>query len=256
MPFQEPQGVLRDDEEDAAKVITAVLPGTIIPRDPGGGSIPVHDFDVEVHAGRSIAVEVTRYNVEAEVRQRAKAIRGVRRDPSLVFNWHLSMQRRYDPEDLLAQAPVLLADLEQRGVEPDDLGESMRAGADVALAALARLGVRFAYHRGRAGAGGGSIEIGDAPRVGVSSPDVIIKAVEACALRKGKAEKLAAADADERHLFLWIETSRDAAVAAMSSDLLPVRAPDIPELIDAIWLATRLEHPRVWQYGRQEGWFD
>ena len=51
--------------------------------------------------------------------------------------------------------------------------------------------------------------------------------------------KLAAADADERHLFVWMNPSYSRAEAAASLGLLGDGPPGLPPEIDCVWLVTQ-----------------
>jgi hypothetical protein len=64
-----------------------------------------------------------------------------------------------------------------------------------------------------------------------------------------KVDKLRATDADERHLFVWVDSSHPAAEMAFSL-LAPPPAPTIPEGIDVVWLAEPISWPggvRIWR---------
>jgi hypothetical protein len=50
--------------------------------------------------------------------------------------------------------------------------------------------------------------------------------------------KLAAAEADERHLFVWIDPSQSSAEAAVSLGRPLGAPPTLPPLIDTVWLGT------------------
>lgn len=76
--------------------------------------------------------------------------------------------------------------------------------------------------------------------------------------------KLAAAlDRAERHLFVWVEASQHAAVAAINGARilpdgagLPDRAPQLPDAVDAVWAVTGFEPASILQYHRLLGWRD
>lgn len=242
-----------DDEAHAAQVLVAILGGRSEGRDPGGGRVPIHDFDLHLDDGSVIAVEVTRHNIEAQLQQQAEVARHDPRFPGLQFHWHLGMGRTFDVKRIRTEAPDLLATLEERGTDSIDLVEATSSD-DPTFAGLRSLGVRLVYRLGHADLDGGALDIGAAPIAGATAPDVAVEAAEQCAGRKGKAEKLAAAVADERHLFVWVENSRDQVVATMGMGTLPRRAPELPDAIDAVWLATAYEYPHVWQYERRSGW--
>lgn len=245
-----------DEEAHAAEVLVAIHGGTTVPRDQGGGALATHDFDVQMEDGKVLAVEVTRFNLERELQQQAEIRRINPRFPGLRFNWQLGVIGTVDIKRLRREAPSIVVDLEARGIRSLHLDSRSAVGGDTVLAHLRSMGVRLLYTLDRADSRGGNLDIGSAPSVGSSTPDVATDVAELMARRRGKAEKLAAATADERHLFVWVETSQLSAIAAMGTGVLPTRAPALPEAIDVVWLATGYEHPRVWQYNRRVGWSD
>jgi hypothetical protein len=245
-----------DEEAHAAEIVRAVLGGRADPRDPGGGPIPVHDFDVYLDDGRVIAVEVTRYNDEAQVEQQAAAARDDPRYPSLRYHWHVGMGPRYNVKTVRREAPDLLASLEARSFDMVPNVNDPAWNRDAAFESLRKLGVRLVYRLGAADGVGGGLDMGPAPLAGATAADVLVDVAERVAWRKGKAAKLSAAQADEGHLFVWVETSQTAAMAAMRSGMMPKRSPDLPADIDAVWLATGVHPPEVWQYDGRHGWID
>ena len=72
--------------------------------------------------------------------------------------------------------------------------------------------------------------------------------------------KLANAAVEERHLFVWVPWSDLAGQAAFSSvQGLPENPPDLPQAIDAVWLAPWQPGPTVpttvlWRGAVNEGW--
>lgn len=243
-----------DEEAHAAQVLVAICGGATTRRDPGGGAVATHDFDLQREDGTLLAVEVTRFNLEGELQQQAEISRSDPRFRGLRFNWHLGVTGTADIKRLRREAPNLIVELEARGIQSVQLDSSSAFGGDAVLTQLQSMGVRLLYTFDGTDDRGGNLDIGSAPRVASSTPEVAADVAELIALRRGKAEKLAASTADERHLFVWVETSQLAAIAAMGTGVLPTRAPALPEAIDVVWLATGYEHPRVWQYDRRIGW--
>lgn len=234
--------------------MVAMLGGVSEVRDPGGGSVAIHDFDLHLDDGRTIAVEVTRSNVEAELQQQAEVARSDPHFTGLRFNWHLGMGSRFDVRTIRAEAPALLAALEESGVEAVGVPEKGSTPEGPTVRALRSIGVRLLYRLNEASSAGGTVDIGAGPVTGATAPHMAVEVAEQAAERKGKAAKLAASAAAERHLFVWVESSRHAAVAAIRGGELPERAPELPNGIDVVWLAVAYEHPDVWQFDRRSGW--
>lgn len=214
----------------------------------------MHDFDLHLDNGIVIAVEVTRHNVESELQQQAEVARTDPHFPGLGFDWHLGMAPSFDVGRVRAEAPSLLAALEERGIESIGLREPGPPGSEDTVKSLRSLGVRLLYRLSEASSFGGMLDIGAAPVAGSTAPHVAVEVAENAAARKGKAAKLVAAVASERHLFVWVESSRHAAVAAIRADELPEQAPELPPGIDVVWLAVAYEHPHVWQFDVRSGW--
>ena len=234
--------------------MVAMLGGVSAVRDLGGGPVPIHDFDLRLDDGRVIAVEVTRYNVEAALQQQAEIDRRDPRFPVLRFNWHLGMAPSFDVARVRSEAPPLLAVLEERGIQSVGVREPTSGSEVPPVTSLRSLGVRLLYRLDKASTGGGTVDIGAGPVIGMTAAHVAIEVAEQAAGRKGKSAKLSAALASERHLFVWVESSQHGAVAAIRADELPERSPNLPPGIDVVWLAIAYEHPHVWQFDVRSGW--
>jgi hypothetical protein len=79
--------------------------------------------------------------------------------------------------------------------------------------------------------------------------------VLACA--ESNADKLRKADAQERHLLVWVDASGPE--LAMFTQPPPSHAPELPEGIDVVWAATRGKRPgelceRLWRLRPPGGW--
>jgi hypothetical protein len=64
--------------------------------------------------------------------------------------------------------------------------------------------------------------------------------------------KLLAADADERHLFLWINASQADAELAMHTGPPPQTPPPLPAGVDVLWVHN--ESGRLWRVRPPAGW--
>lgn len=127
-----------------------------------------------------------------------------------------------------------------------------------AVAALAALGVRAGSNCGPPPAGCAPLILtGTSDGGGWVDSNTVVSAVEREAPKN--IEKLRNAEADERHLFVWVETSDIATFAAISSSGLPDRAPNLPAGLDCVWVSPWQRGDTVpscilWSYSLQVGW--
>lgn len=246
-----------DEERDAARILEDRLGGPSTPRDPGGGRQQLHDFDIELPHGRVVAVEVTRHTVPAELAARAEVARRNWQSALLRHDWVVDMVGHYDVQKVHGRFPALLAAVDAAGVETFDLKHRTPSGAaEEALQALREMGARLLYRLTEASEGGGRIILGTASVAGSTAADVLAEVAEQYAGLADNSRKLAAAQADERHLFVWVENAHHQAVAAMAFEILPETAPELPEHVDAVWLATAYDVSQLWRYSRNDGWED
>jgi len=100
---------------------------------------------------------------------------------------------------------------------------------------LRRLGVAAAHRLGARNDGEALVLLGF--RGGVSAnPEAVNELVTERA--EAKLEKLLRAEADERHLYVWIDSTRAAADLAMVTMPPPERGPALPAGIDVVWAAS------------------
>ena len=108
-----------DAEGDARAVVASIVVGRATPTDPGLGSEPLHDFDVELFDGNRLAVEVARcsdpnaFGAEAEI----EIARRVWLSTRLTYSWNAGFVRPIgvtSAAESLVGAVVLI---EQAGLE-------------------------------------------------------------------------------------------------------------------------------------------
>lgn len=88
------------------------------------------------------------------------------------------------------------------------------------------------------------------PRGGLSLSDV--DAINRLEHAGHNIAKLLAADADERHLFLWINASQADAELAMHTGPPPQTPPPLPAGVDVLWVHN--ESGRLWRVRPPAGW--
>jgi hypothetical protein len=228
---------LRPDEQLAADVLASRIGGSIDPKDVGAAQA-THEFDVVLPDGSRIAVEVT-----AATDQPTERLRGERRRdypaPELAANWNVWMPQ--DPaldlrRDLMPKLPPLIAVLERHGVA--HVGRFVEPPTEPEAAEAAERISKLRVHRAlRLGPPEDGAEPGlfVAMTTGVGSDFDSLNALVA-ERAEAKRDKLAAAVADERHLFVWVR--HDGAELAMATLPPPPTAPELPTCIDVAWAAT------------------
>lgn len=194
-----------DEESDAGLVLRHVLGGTVTPRDLGGGRSQIHDLDLNLPDGRSVAVEVTRHTSEAYQARHGAAERMEWHFADLRFDWHVGMVQHFLVQDINRYLPGLLRRLEQEEREAVLVPRELKDDPSELLEELHALGVRITYRLGSADQRGGQIYLGEAPVAGVTAADLVVDVASShAALADNQAKLKAATDADERHLFIWV----------------------------------------------------
>lgn len=275
-----------EEEDDAAALVCAQLGGVEHKVDTGGGAKQLHDFDVELSDGTTIAVEVTRHNIENVLAVPSELDKRDWRFPELRNDWIVEMIPIYQVGEAHREIAGLLRELEAAGVEELMLGRVLfdsslhddeiddderqdrelldRTGTRTTAKRLSDLGARLVYRWREAGPNGGEVTMGEASQAGSTDPSVVVELIERHASCPDNVKKLAAAsDRTERHLFVWVETSQHAAVAAFNfskvfpdEEGLPDRPPKLPDCVDAAWAVTAYDNAHIWQYHRSLGWRD
>lgn len=275
-----------DEERDAAMLMRAQLGGVMTQVDTGGGAKQLHDFDLELPDGTTIAVEVTRHNIPMSLGVLSELHKRDWMFPQLRSVWIVSMIPVYNVGAVHAEIAGLLLNLETAGIDrlaidgalfdttlhDDELDDDERqdraaldrTGTRVTAERLRDLGARRVYRWLEADVDGGEVIMGEARQPGSTGPSVVVEVVERHASRPDNVKKLcAASDRTERHLFVWVERSQQAAVAAFDfSNVLPDgaglpdRTPALPDCVDAAWAVTGYDNAHIWQYHRVHGWRD
>lgn len=243
-----------EHELRAATIVGAILDGYFVPRDVPGAPDATHDFDVLV-SGKRVALEVTRAADKHVLSTRDAAFRRTFPAPALANSWTLSIRTIGAAlpavNKIAKKSPSLLAVLEQHGMSEVDRqlypGQAPAAVVD-ASTNLVLLGVS----RARVWDVDGPPQLFFIGHGGVSADaDAVNRlAVEHAAKN---ADKLLAAQADERHIFIWMDSSQPDAELAMHTGPPPDAAPVLPDGVDVVWVANPSGHlwrsrpPGTWE---------
>lgn len=264
------------------EIVQSYLGGTATKVDPGGGAVQLHDFDLQLADGTTIAFEVTRHNTPGSLRTGAEVSKRTWDFSDLSETWVVDVVPSLNVKAMHVEVAALLAEVERRGVQSVLLRAEMfggqhrllpTAGAHLATleaasvvpvgARLFELGARLVHSLGVSSDGPGSVIIGEASSGGSTASSCVADAAAHHANLPDNAKKLAAAaDRTERHLFVWIEASRPEAAAALAfadapgKAVLPQGALELPDAVDAIWVAAAYRPGRVWRYRGFDGWAD
>lgn len=252
-----------ENEGKAADLMVRHLGGTWVPRDPGGGPKSLHDFDLVTEQGTRIAVEVTRLTDPARAAANAAIEDGDWKIAGLRSDWVVDIRGTPRVKRLKAALPAPMGVVDRSPLDryifekPEVAGEPLTEEVSDALRLLRGLGVRLLYRLGEPAQGPGELMISEATVVGSTGTVLLVTAAQSLAVLPDNLRKLSTATGyDEAHLFVWIEASRHAEVAAMSSPWLPDTAPRLPEPVQAVWLVTAFEESVVWLFDRTTGWAD
>jgi len=232
-------------ELEAAWTVAALLCGRPKGRDPGGGSGSTHDFDVHLPEGRVVALEVTSSTVR-EVVEMWDAILG--RDwafPDLGRSWSVSLaaatrgQAGTRIDRFHKQGPPLLRTLGQVPWSSGDVlggpAPELSSAGRQARSDLRALGARHANPVDALPGGVPMIVLGVTGPAGWVDGNPVNDAVLR-AITENEA-KLAAAEAEERHLFLWVDSTDAPCEAAMATFTLPSDIVDVGAVVDHVWVA-------------------
>lgn len=230
-----------DLEEAARQLLERVLMGArVIRRDVNSG-ISMYDLDIVMPDESVEALEVTRFTD-----QRLRAL-GARLDSfaesfkteALMHRWWVGLTEAIldwrGPRELADELVLLLADLEASGIHTFQCGPPTPNNMTVQT-----LCERLPVTNGQVLEKNAQpkLMLGIPSLVTSFSPDDINKAIEHEARRTDNRAKLAASDAEVRHLFVWVEHQQLGAAAQLASGgAPPATPPDLPDEITVGWVA-------------------
>jgi hypothetical protein len=240
-----------DEEAAAASLLAEILGGTVQRRDGHDEQQrdSTHDLDVLLTDGTVIAVEVTQATSPAAQKQLTETTKRNWDFPHLHSQWYLSIRQPGTNIKRLHQTvPAILEALDDAGIEHYERADPRLT--DTFHAQIAGLGIRGIARLGPASIP--NVLISGTARGGAYGPNSVADIVQDHASRADNAHKLSLADANSRHLFIWINADIGDAVAAMYDPWMPTAMPALPSSIHEIWIATAYSPPTVWHYDQAE----
>jgi hypothetical protein len=219
----------------------------------------MHDFDVHLADGRTVAIEVTRFTDDRYVQQRAEIQKRSWVFPNLQRGWSLIVQARTPIGQLHQEVGNLLEVLEAKQVQrlrmkprPDSPTDPAVKGA---FKRLAELGVVTLGALGAIPAG--QLILSTYQPGGSTGQDLIVEMIDS--MVQNKLDKLLRAEADERHLFIWVEVAQPMTRAALAFADGSVRGlvlpdPVLPDGIDAVWIVEAALPTPIRVYRMGQGW--
>ncbi len=249
-------------EEDAGALLVANLGGRVRQRDPGGGAEQTHDFDIILPTDQVFACEVTRFNDPREVEVDAEIGKRNWHVPGLRSQWSLRRSGRTRVRKLHLRREVLLNTLDRSEIGEGelhidrlDLSElPYSSESKSALSELLSLGV-VGVNRLRQANGTDDVYISYNTTVGASGDSALVRLAEQVMRLEDNLEKLArASEADERHLFVWVEPSAGVASSFVRDQILPEADLELPTVVDRLWLCAASSGARPKSYSGRTGW--
>jgi hypothetical protein len=234
---------LDEHELRAATIVGSILDGVAVPRDVAGAPDGTHDFDVLL-PGRCVALEVTRAADKLVLATLARAFAQAYPAPALANTWTLSIQTIGPTPPpvppIVKESPELLAVFEHHGMTEID-GQLYPGQAPAAVIDASMKLVRLGVARARTSPVGGPPRLFFIGHGGfMADPDAVNRlAAEHTA---ANADKLLAARADERHLFIWMDPSHPDAELAMHTGPPPEQPPALSDGVDVVWVANPSGH--------------
>ena len=234
-----------DNEAVAAKVLAELLDGIAVKRDTqrGPDSRGVHDYDIALRNGRVVALEITQEVDVASRRQAGYVQKHNLTIAGLRHNWSVELNHRCDPRPAYKCLPDVLERLEELDIRDVSALDSQHQVPF--LRKLRELGIMSAHraHRNEVSIRRGEVHIVQHLGSGWRLHSDAMKEVVDSALCR-KAEKLRRANADERHLWIWIDFTLDSILLSELHlvDDLRFTVPSmsegsIGERVDVVWVA-------------------
>jgi hypothetical protein len=251
--------------------VAVVLRGKPSSRDKPGAPDKTHDFDLRLNDGRMIALEVTSSTVPEVVAMWAAIDACDWQCAELTQSWSVSLVAAQRGEvganvkRFRKEGPRWLGvlEMEPSPVFGDLVGGSppahFSAAGREAIAALRELQVHSASPIGTMTIAPRTIGVGTIGPGGPSDGSSIIEELQRAA--SANQEKLLRSSGQERHLFLWVDSSDSASATSMATFALPSRPPALDDCIDAAWVGMWMsgitpesQIQALWRWDRVAGW--
>ena len=234
--------------------------------DPGGGPRGVHDLEADLPAGMVAAIEVTSEVEQARAGLVASADRRLSalRIPGSDYSWQVGLSARAKVNSISHVAVIsLLNDLEDQGRSHAIAGD----WRDPFTARLWELGIESVYGwKAKPGCGGRvTVCAGfySGREWGRALIDAWLESFFRTRRGKNKLDKLARADATERHLVIVLDPFSQAGTGislglltwheeGANSDVMPSCSP--PEPLTHMWLMPLFGAKEAFYWTRRSGW--
>lgn len=230
------------EELAAADLVAAVRGASVLVQASGN-----HDIDLLLPDGRTIGLEVTQSADSAEIeawkqiqRQKVESYAALRRW------WSVGLRPAARVDRAHRQVPSLLVDLERLGqTEHRWLNNPSGApNADPEIAAvearLVRSGVDHAASWPVQSEQPGGYSFVVHKDGGPFDEEDIVHAAAYELHKYDNLRKLSEMDADERHLFVWIDHTAGTPWAALRSMFNPLPRIQVPDFVTTVWVAARV----------------
>jgi len=242
--------------EHLASLTLALTPGAVVTETDVPGAPPsTCDLRVDFE-GTSWAVEVTQAMDPVDAAAWGAARRRNWQVPGLTRCWALVVENGFNSKAIQTAAAEALPRLEALGANHISIPHRIR-DADHAepLLRLWQAGVQHGTSYAAPEDEVPWIDLGTT-RSGHEPPSSMACTVQAEIDKADNRTKLASADADERHLFIWLENGTDyPAMHDRSTDEVSIVLPDE---IDVVWVGRTLQGDwpitHLWRFTNGDGW--
>jgi hypothetical protein len=230
------------EERAAGAIVASELEGWWEPRDMPGAPEGTHDLDVHAPQGCTVAVEVTSAGDRSLDELRKLLFREIWEAPSLRHDWWLGLSAQPRPQVKVLMRKIVphLEVLEQNDVAQLSTLDPLPAETSPDVTEVARAILDLRVRRATRldpPKDGQPARLHSSLGFGFSASSYSFnEVVEGCPAKK--ADKLRAANADKKHLFIWLRgEAHDNLEFAMATLGGPDAPPNLPDGIDTAWVA-------------------